>query len=146
MRAVIQRVRQARVEVDGQLTGAIDKGLLVFVAIGQQDGPLQVEKMAHKLAGLRVFADEQGRMNLNVAQAGGDLLVVSQFTLLADTRKGMRPGFSANASPEQGKAGYLALIEALRQRGLKVATGRFGADMQVHLVNDGPATFIVDID
>lgn len=144
MKALIQRVRQARVEVAEETVGAIDQGLLVLVGVDRGDGSSQVEKMAHKLLNYRVFPDAAGKMNLNVQQAGGGLLLVSQFTLSADTAKGLRPSFTSAAAPADGEAWFNALVEAVRKRYDDVATGQFGADMQVSLVNDGPVTFMLE--
>ena len=140
MIGLLQRVRQARVEVDGEAVGAVDQGLLVFVCAEPGDGPGQVSRFVDKVLKLRVFADEAGRMNRSVADVGGGLLLVSQFTLAADTRGGNRPSFSAAAPPEHGRAIFDAVVALARERHPVVATGRFGADMQVHLVNDGPVT------
>ena len=139
--ALIQRVTEARVEVDGAVVGAIGPGLLALVAIEPGDGERQTARMVERLLGYRVFADAEGRMNRSLAETGGGLLAVSQFTLAAETGKGMRPGFSGAASPEQARAGFERLLAALRARHPLVETGRFGAHMQVHLVNDGPVTF-----
>jgi D-tyrosyl-tRNA(Tyr) deacylase len=144
--ALLQRVARARVEVAGETVGAIDRGLLVLVCAEPGDGPAQVERLADKLLKLRVFADDEGRMNRSVVDVGGGLLVVSQFTLAADTRSGTRPGFSAAAPPAHARAMVDALLAALRARHAPVESGRFGADMQVHLVNDGPVTIPLKID
>ncbi|MGE4542752.1 MAG: D-aminoacyl-tRNA deacylase [Pedobacter sp.] len=144
MRAVLQRVTQAHVSVDGEIVGAIDQGLMVLLGVEQGDGQQDVAQLAKKTAELRLFEDADGKMNLSVEDIGGQLLVVSQFTLAADCRKGRRPGFSRAAPPEIAETLYLDYIEQLRQRGLSVATGRFQAMMQVHLVNDGPVTFLLD--
>jgi D-aminoacyl-tRNA deacylase len=138
--ALLQRVAAARVEVGGETVGAIGHGLLVFVCAEPADGPPQVRRLADKLLRLRIFADDAGRMNRSVQDVGGGLLVVSQFTLAADTRGGNRPGYAAAAPPAQAEALVDALVAALRARDAPVATGRFGAAMQVHLVNDGPVT------
>ena len=140
MRAVLQRVTSARVEVDGEVVGAIDRpGLLAQVGVTHDDGPDQVERMARKIAGLRILRDEQ-----SLTDAGAPVLVVSQFTLHADTRKGRRPSWSAAASGTVAEPLVADLVAALRGRGLEVETGRFGAMMQVSLVNDGPFTLVVD--
>jgi D-tyrosyl-tRNA(Tyr) deacylase len=144
MRAVLQRVTQAHVEVDGEIVGAIDRGLMVLLGVEEGDDRQDVMLLARKTAELRLFEDTQGKMNLSVEDIAGELLVVSQFTLAADCRKGRRPGFSRAALPDTANALYLDYIEQLRQRGLTVATGRFQAMMQVHLVNDGPVTFLLD--
>lgn len=143
MIAVLQRVSQAKVEVLGETVGRIGPGLLVLVAVERGDGEPQAERMAERLLGYRVFPDVQGKMNLSVVEAGGELLLVPQFTLAADTRKGMRPSFAPAADPATGERLFAHLIEALRRRYPKLATGRFGAEMQVSLTNDGPVTFIL---
>lgn len=144
MRAVIQRVSRAAVEVEGQTVGRIGPGLLVLLGVAKGDGPAEVDYMVDKLAGLRIFSDQDGKMNRSIADAGGALLVVPQFTLLGDTRQGRRPGFDAAAPPELARALYEQLVQALKAKGLPVETGRFGAHMQVALENDGPVTFIVE--
>jgi D-tyrosyl-tRNA(Tyr) deacylase len=144
MKAVIQRVTQASVDVDGQVVGQIGPGLLVLLGVAKGDGESDVQYVVDKLVGLRVFGDEHGKMNLSVNQVGGALLVVSQFTLLGDTHKGRRPGFDQAAPPDQARAFYGTVIDELRARGIPVETGSFGAEMKIHLVNDGPVTFILD--
>ena len=144
MRAVIQRVSRASVTIDGRLAGSIGRGLLVLLGVGQQDTMEQATWMADKIAGLRVFADDDGKMNRDLAAAGGALLVVSQFTLYGDASKGRRPSFVDAAPPELAIPLYEAFIAALRGRGLTVATGEFGARMDVELVNDGPVTLILE--
>ena len=141
MKAVLQRVRSARVEVEGEVVGAIEQGALVLVGVEPQDTPASADKLLHKLLALRVFADEQGKMNHSLQDIQGGLLLVSQFTLAADTRKGLRPGFSTAAAPELGAQLFEYLLTQARGKHPSVASGRFGADMQVHLINDGPATF-----
>jgi D-tyrosyl-tRNA(Tyr) deacylase len=141
---VIQRVKQARVEVDGKVTGEIGNGLLVFLGIAGTDTGKEADYLLDKLIGLRIFADTEGKMNLNLADAAGALLIVSQFTLYADCRKGRRPGFDLAAPPEQARVLYDHFVERARRRGAQVETGVFQASMQVHLVNDGPVTIIVD--
>ena len=144
MICLIQRVSHARVEVDGQAVGAIGPGLLALAAVEPGDGPAQVARMRERLLGYRVFADGQGRMNRSLAQAGGGLLLVSQFTLAADTRSGMRPGFAGAAPPEEAVRIFDALVEECRRHhGPGVETGRFGAHMVVSLANDGPVTFLL---
>lgn len=144
MKAVIQRVARAAVVVDGQTVGRIAAGLLVLLGVARDDGDSDVRYMVEKLAGLRIFSDPQGKMNLSVGDRGGALLLVSQFTLLADTQKGRRPGFDQAAPPETARAYYEQVLTGLKSRGLTVETGVFGAHMQVELVNDGPVTLIVD--
>ena len=141
MIALLQRVRRAHVEVDGATVGRIDAGLLVFACVQPGDTPARIERMAERLLAYRVFGDAAGKMNLGLKDVGGGLLLVSQFTLGADTSSGLRPSFSTVAPPAEGRAGFEALIAACRARLPIVETGRFGADMQVHLVNDGPVTF-----
>ena len=145
MKALIQRVTHADVVVDGQITGEIEQGLLVLLGIEKTDDESTADKLLNKMLNYRVFSDEQGKMNLNVAQIGGGVLVVSQFTLVADTKKGTRPGFSKGASPEQGEALYDYFVAKARALHPTVATGQFGADMKVSLLNDGPATFMLEV-
>lgn len=142
--ALIQRVSEAAVRVEEELVGAIGPGLLALVAVQPGDDPPRITRMAERLLAYRVFADEQGRMNRSLTQAGGGLLLVSQFTLAADTRSGLRPGFSSAASPEQAEAGFQALVAACRERHPGVETGRFRTHMRVSLVNDGPVTFLLE--
>ena len=144
MRAVVQRVTEARVEVDGDVVGSITVGLLVLLGVEVADTAHDVDYLATKVAGLRIFSDEAGKMNLNVAQAGGDVLVVSQFTLYGDTRKGMRPSFDRAARPEIARDLYESFVEKLKNSGLYVQTGQFQASMKVTLVNDGPVTLICE--
>jgi D-aminoacyl-tRNA deacylase len=144
MIALIQRVRHARVEVAGETIAAIGPGLLALVAVQPDDDAARITRMAERLLAYRVFGDAEGRMNLALQQVDGALLLVSQFTLAADTRSGLRPGFSGAATPEQGRTGFEALVAAVRQRHAAVQTGRYGADMQVSLLNDGPATFLLN--
>ncbi|MEX2321435.1 MAG: D-aminoacyl-tRNA deacylase [Saccharospirillum sp.] len=144
MKALIQRVTQAQVTVDTVVIGAIDQGLLVLVGVDPCDAAPNIEKMAHRLLNYRVFADADGRMNLNVRQVGGGVLLVPQFTLSADTRKGLRPSFTSAASPEQGLSVFTALVDTIKQQYEGVETGQFGADMQVSLTNDGPVTFLLE--
>jgi D-tyrosyl-tRNA(Tyr) deacylase len=143
MLALIQRVTQARVEVEGTTVGAIGPGLLALVGIEPGDGEPQVARMTERLLGYRVFADARGRMNLGLAQAGGGLLLVSQFTLAADTASGMRPGFQTAAPPALAEPLFNRLVERCRAAHPVVETGRFGAHMVVSLVNDGPVTFLL---
>jgi D-tyrosyl-tRNA(Tyr) deacylase len=145
MKGLIQRVRQARVEVAGEVVGSIDQGLLVLVGVEREDDHARADKLLHKLLNYRVFSDdEQGKMNRSLKDIGGGLLLVSQFTLAADTRSGLRPSFSSAAPPAQGEALYDYLLAQARAQHPQVACGRFGADMQVHLVNDGPVTFLLE--
>lgn len=144
MKGLIQRVRGARVEVAGEVIGAIDQGLLVLVGVERQDSETSVTRLLHKLLNYRVFADAQGKMNLSLKDVGGGLLLVSQFTLAADTKSGLRPSFSSAAPPDQGAALFELLVAEARRQHPEVACGRFGADMQVHLVNDGPVTFLLE--
>lgn len=144
MRVVIQRVSRASVSVDGRVTGSIGRGLLVLVGFAPADAPDQVEWMADKVVGLRVFADDEGKMNRELAAVGGAVLVVSQFTLYGDAAKGRRPSFIGAAAPQVAIPLYEAFIAALRARGVRVETGEFGALMEVELVNDGPVTLILE--
>ena len=144
MRSVIQRVSRAAVTVDDRVVGAIGPGLVVFVGVAEGDGAADIDYTASKIRELRIFGDDQGRMNRSVVDAGGGVLVVSQFTLLADVRRGRRPGFDAAAAPEVAKAAYEDLVVRLRDAGLRVETGVFQAHMLVDLVNDGPVTILLD--
>ena len=144
MRAVVQRVSQARVVVAGQTVGQIERGLLVLLGVGQNDTLQDAEYLARKIAALRVFSDSQGKMNLALSEAGGEVLAVSQFTLYGDTRKGNRPSFIEAAAPDQGKRLYEQFCDLLTKQGITVQTGIFQADMQVHLVGDGPVTIWLD--
>ena len=144
MRAVVQRVTRARVEVDGAVVGEIGPGLLVLLGVAKSDTLADAEFLATKIAGLRVFADDAGKMNRSVVEAGGALLVVSQFTLYGDTRKGRRPSFDMAAPPEQARALYEHFAGSARRLGLPVETGKFQAMMAVSLTNDGPVTLIVE--
>ena len=141
MIALIQRVCRAHVEVDGAVVGRIDTGLLAMIAIQPADGEAQAKRLLARILGYRVFPDDAGRMNLSLNETGGALLLVSQFTLAADTRSGMRASLATAASPAHAERLYLYLLELARAGRVPVASGRFGADMQVHLVNDGPVTF-----
>jgi D-tyrosyl-tRNA(Tyr) deacylase len=144
MLSLIQRVTQASVSVDGQAVGVIGPGLLALVAVEPGDGEAQFLRMAERLLGYRVFADEAGKMNRSLADTGGGLLLVSQFTLAADTRSGMRPSFTTAAPPEQAERGYNRLVAICREKYAPgVETGRFGAHMVIDLVNDGPVTFLL---
>jgi len=145
VKALIQRVSGARVEVAGETVGAIDAGLLVLLGLDRGDDASVAAKMVDKLLAYRVFADEQGRMNCSVSDVGGGVLLVSQFTLSADTRKGLRPSFSSAMPPVEAECLYLEMLDMLRARHPLVAAGRFGADMQVSLTNDGPVTFMLEL-
>lgn len=145
MKLLIQRVRQARVEVEGAVVGEIAQGLLALVGIEPQDNAASLPKALHKLLNYRVFSDPAGKMNLSLKDVNGGLLLVSQFTLAADTRSGMRPSFSSAAPPVQGAELFDALLALAREQHAPVASGRFGADMQVHLINDGPVTFLLEV-
>ena len=144
MRAVIQRVSEASVVIDGQTVGEIRQGLVVLLGVAVGDATRDAVYMADKTAGLRIFEDEQGKMNRSVADISGSVLVISQFTLLGDCRKGRRPGFTAAAEPEHADTLYQEYVRALQESGINVATGRFRAEMQVGLVNDGPVTILLD--
>lgn len=144
MRAVIQRVAEARVSVGEEIVSGIGPGLCIFLGIAVNDSEKDADALASKIGSLRVFADEQGKMNRSVRETRGDLLVVSQFTLYGDCRKGNRPSFSAAAAPEPAKRLYDDFVQRLRQTGLKVATGEFRATMKIALVNDGPVTLILE--
>ncbi|MCU7554530.1 D-aminoacyl-tRNA deacylase [Alteromonas sp. ASW11-19] len=141
MIGLVQRVSQAAVAVEGEQIAHIGKGMLVLLGVEREDGQPQIDKLAKKISQYRMFSDDAGKMNLNVQQIEGKVLVVSQFTLVADTQKGNRPGFSRGATPAHGEQCYYDFIAALKNLGVPVETGRFGADMQVSLVNDGPVTF-----
>lgn len=145
MRLILQRVRSASVEVGGELIASVDRGILVLVGIEEGDGPQEVVKAAEKLASLRIFEDEQGRMNFDCKSAHGAILLVSQFTLAASLAKGRRPSFDRAATAEVAAPLIEALAAGLRERGVVVATGQFGAYMQVRLINDGPVTFLLEI-
>jgi D-tyrosyl-tRNA(Tyr) deacylase len=144
MRAVIQRVSRAQVTVEGQLRGAIGKGLLVLLGVAADDGDADLAYLVEKTAGLRVFEDDAGKMNRSVQDAGGALLVVSQFTLFGDVRRGRRPSFDNAAPPQMADALYQRYVEMLRGKGLHVETGVFQAMMQVELLNEGPVTILLD--
>jgi D-aminoacyl-tRNA deacylase len=144
MRIVLQRVSQAAVAIDGRVAGAIGRGFCLLVGFTHSDGEAQVDWMADKVAGLRLFADAEGKMNLGLAEVGGSVLVVSQFTLYGDAAKGRRPSFIEAARPEIAIPLYQRFLAGLAARGLEVASGEFGADMQVEIHNDGPVTLILD--
>lgn len=145
MKALLQRVSQASVSIEGTEVARIAEGLLVLVGIEPNDNQQSAEKMLHKLLNYRVFADEQERMNKSLTDTQGGLLLVSQFTLAADTRSGLRPGFSTAAPPAQAQALFEQMLSMAQQRHPNVQAGRFGADMQVQLVNDGPVTFLLEV-
>ena len=144
MRALLQRVSRAEVRVEGASVGEIGRGLVVLVGVGPDDDEAVADALARQVAELRIFADDAGRTNLSLLDVGGGALVVSQFTLFADTRRGRRPGFTGAASPELAERLYEAFVGALSRLGVTVATGRFGASMEVELVNDGPFTIWLD--
>jgi len=145
MRAVVQRVSRAAVRVDGEVVGACGPGLLVLVGAGHEDTAETAERLAGKIARLRVFPDDAGRFDRSLLDTGGEVLVVSQFTLLADTRKGNRPSFTAAAAPEAAEPLVATVVDSLRAEGIRAETGRFGAMMEVELVNDGPVTIVLDL-
>jgi D-tyrosyl-tRNA(Tyr) deacylase len=144
MRAVVQRVKASRVEVEGITVGAIGPGLLVFLGVGTDDSDKDCDYLSRKIAHLRIFQDDKGMMNRSVIDIGGGVLVVSQFTLWADCRKGRRPSFGGAAQPEAARVLYKMFVECLVAEGLKPETGRFQEDMEVHIVNDGPVTILLD--
>jgi D-tyrosyl-tRNA(Tyr) deacylase len=139
--ALIQRVAEARVRIGAETAGSIGRGVLALVGVERGDGEREAQRLAERVLGYRIFADAEGRMNRSLADIGGGLLVVPQFTLAADTRSGTRAGFSSAAAPEEGRRLYERFVQICRDKHAEVATGRFGADMQVSLVNDGPVTF-----
>ena len=144
MRALIQRVTEASVSIDDAAVGSIGTGLVVLLGVADGDDDADAQYLVDKVVNMRVFADEQGRFNFSALEVGGELLVVSQFTLYADTRRGRRPDFTRAAGPDEANRLYERAVEMFREKGLRVATGRFQAYMQVHLVNDGPVTIMVD--
>ncbi len=144
MRIVLQRVTSASVRVDGEVIGAIKTGFLILFGAGHDDTEEDCRRLADKIANLRIFSDENGKINLSLADVGGDILVVPQFTLYADCRKGNRPNFIQAAKPEMANALYEYFVEYLREKGKHVETGSFGADMKVELLNDGPFTLILE--
>ena len=143
MISVLQRVKEARVEVDGEICGRIEQGLLVLVCAERGDSEAEADKLLAKLLKLRIFGDDEGKMNRSVQDVEGGLLLVSQFTLAADTASGNRPSFKQAAAPDEGRRLYDYLVQQARAAHASVQTGQFGADMQVHLVNDGPVTFLL---
>jgi D-tyrosyl-tRNA(Tyr) deacylase len=145
VRALLQRVRLAEVVVDGESVGAIDRGVLVFLAIQKEDEQVQADRLLDKLLAYRIFPDENGLMNLSLQGIAGGLLIVSQFTLAANTRKGLRPSFSSAAPPDRAEVLYDYFVAKAVENHPSVAAGLFGADMQVHLINDGPVTFLLEI-
>jgi D-aminoacyl-tRNA deacylase len=145
MRGVVQRVARAEVRVEGRTVGSIGPGMLVFVGVGEGDTAEQADRLAGKLARLRIFVDDEGRMNRSVLDIGGEVLVVSQFTLLADTSRGNRPSFLGAAAPDMAEPLVERGAEGLRAAGLRIAMGEFGAHMEVDLVNDGPVTIVLEL-
>ena len=144
MRAVVQRVSQAKVTVEGEITGQIDAGLLVLLGVGRDDAEADATYLAQKILGLRVFEDDQEKMNRSVQDVGGSILAVSQFTLYGDVRRGKRPSFDGAAPPEKARQLYEFFVEEIRAAGLRCETGRFQAAMKVELVNEGPVTILLD--
>ena len=144
MRAVVQRVSHAKVSVNGEVTGAIGRGLLILLGVASGDAPADADYLADKIVGLRIFEDSSGKMNLAVAEVGGALLVVSQFTLYGDVRRGKRPSFDGAAAPQAARQLYEHFVEKVRAAGLRCETGRFQETMQVELVNEGPVTILLD--
>ncbi|MCD8255481.1 MAG: D-tyrosyl-tRNA(Tyr) deacylase [Oscillospiraceae bacterium] len=145
MRAVLTRVKRASVTVDGQTVGSIGKGFLVLLGVAEGDSEAEADRVADRICGMRIFEDENGKMNISPADAGAEILIISQFTLFADVRQ-RRPGFTGAARPDTAVPLYERVIARCRERGFNVATGEFGADMQVESVNDGPVTIIIDTD
>lgn len=141
MKALIQRVNQAQVDVNNETVGKINQGILALIGVERDDTPEKAQQLLNKILRYRIFSDEAGKMNRSLNDIKGELLLVSQFTLVADTKKGNRPGFSRGASPEQGEMIFNELVKLANNTGLNIQTGQFGADMQVSLVNDGPVTF-----
>lgn len=144
MRCVLQRVLEARVDIDGETVGAIEQGLMILVGVGEGDTESDARYLADKTAVLRIFADDADKMNLSILDIQGSALVVSQFTLLADCRKGRRPAFTGAAEPQIANTLYQSYCKRLAEQGIEVQTGRFAADMQVHLINDGPVTILLE--
>lgn len=144
MRLVVQRVLEAQVKIDNEIVGSIDKGLMILVGVGENDSEEDVDYLVQKASNMRIFEDENGKMNLSLQQVEGSILSVSQFTLYADTKKGNRPSFTRSAKPDKAIPLYEQFNQSLRNQGVRVETGRFGADMKVSLVNDGPVTITID--
>ena len=144
MRVVIQRVSEAKVEVDSKVVGRIDKGMLVYLSVGRADDEKDSQFIADKLINLRIFPDQQDKMNLSIREAGGSILLVSNFTLHGNCQKGRRPGFDEAAEPQTAEKLYEKVIDIIRSQGINIQTGIFGADMKVFSINDGPVTFILD--
>jgi D-tyrosyl-tRNA(Tyr) deacylase len=144
MRTVVQRVSRAQVSIEGTITGSIGKGLVVFVGISAADSDKDLQWLAEKIVHLRIFEDEADKMNKSLTDIKGEMLIISQFTLYGDCRKGRRPGFSRAAPPLQAEPYYLKFVEEVKSKGIQVATGTFQADMQVELINDGPVTLLLD--
>ncbi|NLW22739.1 MAG: D-tyrosyl-tRNA(Tyr) deacylase [Tissierellia bacterium] len=144
MRAVVQRVKNASVEVDGSIVGKIGKGLLVFLGVGEGDDNKDLEYMVDKILGLRIFEDNKGKMNLSLLDVGGELLVISQFTLYGDVRRGKRPSFTASANPDLAESLYDEFVERCKGKGVKTEKGIFGANMNIELTNYGPVTILID--
>jgi D-tyrosyl-tRNA(Tyr) deacylase len=144
MRAVVQRVKEAGVKVDNKIVGRISKGLLVFLGVGEEDSEIDLNYLVHKILGLRIFQDENDKMNLSVLDIDGEILVISQFTLYGDVRKGKRPSFIKSAHPEIGNRFYEEFITKINESGVKVESGKFGAHMDIDLINDGPVTILID--
>lgn len=145
MRAVIQRVKEGEVRIEGETVGQIKKGLLVFLAVHEDDSEEKLKKMAEKIIALRIFSDNEGKMNLSLKEVGGEILVVSQFTLYGDTKKGNRPSFIESARGEKAGPFYEKFVKYLKEGGIKTETGEFGAMMEVELINDGPVTIIMEL-
>ncbi|MBR4159880.1 MAG: D-tyrosyl-tRNA(Tyr) deacylase [Spirochaetia bacterium] len=144
MRAVVQRVSDAQVQVDGQCIGKIEKGLLVYLGVHKDDTDKDFDYILDKVINLRIFSDEEGKMNLSLLDTGGEILVVSQFTLFGDARRGRRPSYGEAAGNEKGNLYYQRFLHELKEKGIKTASGQFGADMQVSYTNDGPVTILLD--
>ena len=145
MQGLIQRVKHAKVEINNQVVGEISQGILLLLGVEKHDDTQTADKLLHKVSNYRIFTDENDKMNLSLKDIGGELLVVSQFTLAADTKKGMRPSFSSAATPSQANELYEYFVAQAKELGLTIATGEFGADMQVSLCNDGPVTFNLSV-